>query len=121
MNDFTKEELEKICQFFNIAIEDFKEPESTYKLRDKIQSMITDYCKHRTICSLNFKESSEKPPLGIIPRHFWFKNRIRDCILALQRLEDTENWDLYLRKSKELAIEIKYASEEWEKNYRDNQ
>ena len=53
MNDFTKEELEKICQFFNIAIEDFKEPDSTYKLRDKIQYMIDSYCDH---------EASDKYP-----------------------------------------------------------
>lgn len=46
MNDFTKEELEKICQFFNNAIEDFHEPDSTYALRDKIQSMIYNYCEH---------------------------------------------------------------------------
>ncbi len=46
MNDFTKEELELICQFFNIAIEDFQEPDETYKLRDKIQSMIDNYCEH---------------------------------------------------------------------------
>lgn len=43
MNDFTKEELQQICQFFNIAIEDFQEPESTYRLRDKVQSMIDNY------------------------------------------------------------------------------
>ena len=46
MNDFTKDELKQICQFFNIAIEDFQEPESTYDLRDKIQSMIDNYCEH---------------------------------------------------------------------------
>ena len=50
MNDFTKEELEHICQFFNIAIEDFREPDSTYELRDKIQSMIDNYpeCEHES-------------------------------------------------------------------------
>ena len=46
MNDFTKEELERICQFFNIAIEDYREPDSTYYLRDKIQSLIENYCEH---------------------------------------------------------------------------
>jgi hypothetical protein len=46
MNDFTKEELERTCQFFNIAIEDFQEPDSTYELRDKVQSMIDNYCEH---------------------------------------------------------------------------
>ena len=49
MNDFTKEELKIICQFFNIAIEDFHEPDSTYELRDKIQAMIDNYCEHENI------------------------------------------------------------------------
>lgn len=43
MNDLSKKELELICQFFNIAIEDYQEPNSTYELRDKIQSMIDNY------------------------------------------------------------------------------
>jgi len=64
---------------------------------------------------------NEKPPLGLYPRHFWLKERIRDCIFALQRLEETENWDLYLKKSLDLAIEIQYAATEWEKYYNDNQ
>ena len=65
--------------------------------------------------------TNEKPPLEIIPRHFWLKDRIRVCIHALQCLEETQNWDLYLEKSLELANEIKYACEEWEKYYNDNQ
>lgn len=64
---------------------------------------------------------SDKPPLGLTPRHFWLKDRIRDCILALQRLEESEDWTLYLKKSLELAKEIQYAAEEWEKFYCDNQ
>jgi hypothetical protein len=43
MNNFTKRELEYLCQFLNIAIEDYQEPDETYELRDKIQSMIDDY------------------------------------------------------------------------------
>jgi hypothetical protein len=46
MNEFTLDELKRICQFFNIAIEDFNEPDSTYELRDKIQLMIDNYCEH---------------------------------------------------------------------------
>ena len=56
MNDFTKDELERICQFFNIAIEDFREPDSTYELRDKIQSLIDNYrdqnCSHEIDSSI---------------------------------------------------------------------
>lgn len=65
--------------------------------------------------------TSDKPPLGLTPRHFWLKNRIKDCITALQRLEETENWDLYLKESLSFANEIKYAAEEWEKYYHDIQ
>jgi hypothetical protein len=65
--------------------------------------------------------TSEKPPIGIVPRHFWLKNRIRDCICALQLIEESEDWDLYLKRSLDIAHEIKYAAEEWEKYYRDNQ
>ncbi len=64
---------------------------------------------------------SEKPPLGVIPRHFWLKERIKECINALQRVEETENWDLYLKQSLNFANEIIYAAEEWEKYYNDNQ
>jgi hypothetical protein len=61
--------------------------------------------------------TKEKPPLGITPRHFWLKNRIKECIMALSRVEKSSDWDLYLRKSLELANEIKYAAEEWSKYY----
>lgn len=60
-----------------------------------------------------------KSPLEITPRHFWLKERIRECISALQRVEETENWDLYLKQSLNLANEIKYAATEWEKHYRE--
>lgn len=60
---------------------------------------------------------TQKPPLGIEPRHFWLKNRIRDCISALQRLEETEDWGLYLKQSLALADEIQYAANEWENYY----
>ena len=60
---------------------------------------------------------NEKPPIGIIPRHFWLRERIKHCIDALSRLEETSDWDLYLKKSLELANEIKYSAEEWENFY----
>ena len=59
----------------------------------------------------------EKPPIGINPRHFWLKERIKECIAALSRLENTGDWDLYLKNSLDLANEIKYAAEEWNKYY----
>lgn len=43
MNDFKKEELQRICEFFNAAIQDYQEPDGTYHLRDKIQTIINNY------------------------------------------------------------------------------
>lgn len=62
-----------------------------------------------------------KPPLGIIPRHFWLKDRIKDCILALQRIEETDDWDLYLRQALSFSNEIKYAALEWENYYKQSE
>lgn len=63
----------------------------------------------------------EKQYLEVPPRQFWLKNRIRECISALQAIEQTNDWDLYLEKALHLANEIKYAATEWEKCYPDHQ
>jgi len=47
---------------------------------------------------------TKKPPLGIVPRHFWLKDRIANCIDCLQRLQETEDWDLYLLQSLHLGV-----------------
>lgn len=46
MNDFTKEEFNILHEFLDTACELYSEPDSTYSLRDKIQSMIDNYCEH---------------------------------------------------------------------------
>lgn len=47
MNDFTKEELKKIHGLLVFCCDEpFREPNSTFELRDKIQSMIDNYCEH---------------------------------------------------------------------------
>lgn len=46
MNDFTKEELNILHEFLDTACELYSEPDSTYSLRDKIQTMIDNYCEH---------------------------------------------------------------------------
>ncbi len=46
MNEFTKEELQYLHETLRWITEDFKEPDSTYELRDKIQSLIDNYCEH---------------------------------------------------------------------------
>lgn len=68
-------------------------------------------------CTMNDLKKQPKPPLGILPRKFWLKNRISDCIDALKRLEESEDWDLYLSQSRSFAEEIRYLCEEWGKYY----
>jgi len=46
MNDFTKEELSNLHEFLDIACELYSEPDSTFELRDKLQSMIANYSEH---------------------------------------------------------------------------
>jgi len=47
MNDFTKEELEDIRNSLGIWIRsENANPQSIISLRDKIQSMIDNYCEH---------------------------------------------------------------------------
>ena len=62
-------------------------------------------------------KTNKKQSFGLLPRHLWLKERIKDCISALQSIEKNEDWDFYLTKSLEFANEIKYACEEWEKYY----
>ncbi len=58
-----------------------------------------------------------KPPIGIIPRHFWLKNRINSCIFAINELHVLEDWEQYRKKVKLLAEELLYCTNEWEKFY----
>lgn len=76
MNYFTKEELEIICQFFTNAIEDFLEPDSTYALRDKIQSLIDSYCDHQYLI----------PNFGILQHCSTCKTLVKGNLI-----EDTNN------------------------------
>lgn len=46
MNDFTKEELILAYDLIDACIELAREPDFVYDLRDKIQSMIDNYCDH---------------------------------------------------------------------------
>lgn len=60
-------------------------------------------------------------PLGLIPRQAWLRQRVIECVDALRRMEDLENWDAYRMVAKTLADELTYAVTEWEKYYNDNQ
>lgn len=45
MNDFTKEELKYLYNTVDNNCEFFKEPDIAYSIRDKIKSMIDNYCE----------------------------------------------------------------------------
>lgn len=58
-----------------------------------------------------------KPPLGLMPRHFWLRERVRSCIEAIGRIEDQGEWEHYRAHAKKLAEELLYCTIEWEKFY----
>lgn len=60
---------------------------------------------------------NDKPPLGIMPRHFWIKNRIHECINAISQTNEIEDWDTYRKQVASFAEEILYCTKEWEKYY----
>ncbi len=45
-NELSKKELIWLHETLEWIVEDFREPDSTYALKDKIQSMIDNYCEH---------------------------------------------------------------------------
>lgn len=47
MNDFTKEELIDTLLIFNECIAESTQPASIHVLKDKIQTMIYNYCQHK--------------------------------------------------------------------------
>ena len=63
----------------------------------------------------------KKPPLGLSPRHFWLRNRVIECIDALKRLEEIEDWEKYRESALELSKELNYACVEWGRYYNDEQ
>lgn len=61
---------------------------------------------------------SEKPPLGLTPRHLWLRNRTIECVRALGRLESVDDWEAYRKCAMQLAEELTYATTEWDKYYK---
>ena len=54
MNNFTKEELEWLYDEIDGVIEQFEyEDERSYSCRDKLKSMIDNYCEHRLYQHIN--------------------------------------------------------------------
>ena len=67
------------------------------------------------------KMMNKKPLIGLEPRHFWLRKRTQDCCQALLRLADHDyEWDEFRRNAKNLATELLYAVDEWEKYYPGN-
>ena len=46
MNEFTKEELEWLLEEIGLSIQDYCQPDMAYVIRDKLKSMIDNYCEH---------------------------------------------------------------------------
>ena len=55
----------------------------------------------------------------MIPRHEWFKERIKEIIKSLQEANKEKDWNEFRRIAKELAVELHYATTEWDRYYRD--
>lgn len=57
MNDFTKEELIWLEEELNFSFQEHQQPAIAYKIHEKIQSMIENYCDHdfRTSNEVHFK------------------------------------------------------------------
>lgn len=55
------------------------------------------------------------------PRIEWFKNRLIDLVKELDLITNFESWDIFRKKSKELAEEIIYITTIWDKSYKDGE
>src|SRR5689334_2702919 len=56
MNDFTKEELIYLFEAIDSDIEYFNEPDIAYNARDKLKSIINNYCEHEEMVTADMKE-----------------------------------------------------------------
>ena len=54
----------------------------------------------------------------INPRHFWLRERTKECVEALMNLELKDDWQQYRFQAKCLAEELLYTVMEWEKYYK---
>lgn len=57
------------------------------------------------------------PPLGLLPRHFWLRERVIECIKALSRYENEEDWNTFRQQIKIFSEELSYCVNEWDKYY----
>lgn len=64
---------------------------------------------------------SKKQILGLSPRHEWLRNRVKEVIDSLSRLEEIQDWNAYRETALELSKELNYATVEWGRYYSDNQ
>lgn len=52
------------------------------------------------------------------PRQEWFKKRIDECLAELARLNELNDWVEFKDGARNLATELLYAANEWDKYYR---
>lgn len=60
---------------------------------------------------------SKEEILGMSTRHAWLRNRVKEILESLRKLEKVDDWELYRKMANELSAELQYATTEWEKCY----
>lgn len=58
-----------------------------------------------------------KPPIGLTPRDFWLRERSIECVNALHRFIEIEDWNDFKKYAKTFAEELLYCINEWDKYY----
>lgn len=52
------------------------------------------------------------------PREIWFKNRIDECLLELEKVNKLQDWNEFKNQAHTVASEILYATSEWDNYYK---
>lgn len=56
--------------------------------------------------------------LCLTPRQIWLKRRVEEILSYLAKLKEINDWIEFKKQARELACELLYATNEWEKYYR---
>ena len=59
-----------------------------------------------------------KPPL-LTPRHYWYRERVQECLEALLTVNMRDELDI--DHARELAKELLYCTTEWDKYYNNSE
>ena len=63
--------------------------------------------------------TKDKPPIALTPRDIWLQKRVVECIDALQRYANQDDWNLFKEMAIRFSAELHYAVTEWDKYYPD--